>query len=163
MTEAAGRPRFGHVAIGAGLAAGAVDIVNAWLFWYLRAGATPGRINQSIAAGLLGKDSFEGGFATAALGLALHFAISLAMAAVFWLACTRWPVLYRRPVPSGLLYGAITWVAMNLVVVPLSRATPPPFIAAWFVDGVLVHLVLFGLLLAYVARWSAGRAAHMEK
>ena len=162
MTESAGRPSFCHVAIGAGLAAGAIDIVNAWVFWYARAGATPGRINQSIAAGLLGKDSFAGGLATASLGLALHFAMSVAMAAVFWLACTRWPALYRKPVVFGLLYGAVTWVAMNQVVVPLSRATPPPFMAAWFVDGVLVHLVLFGLLFAYVARWSAGRAAHTE-
>lgn len=155
-------PRFGHVAIGAGLAAGAIDIVNAIVFWYLRADVPPARILQSIAAGLLGEPAFAGGHATAAAGLGLHFGISVAMAAVFWFASTRWPALWRRPVVFGLLYGAITWFAMNHVVVPLSLAKPPPFIAAWFVDGVLVHLVLFGLFLAFVARWSAGRATHTE-
>jgi hypothetical protein len=46
---------------------------------------------------------------------------------------------------------------MNWVVVPLSRATPPPFILPWFIDSVLAHVVLVGLLLAFVARWSANR------
>jgi len=37
------------------------------------------RILQSVAAGLLGDASFEGGAATAALGLALHFLIATSM------------------------------------------------------------------------------------
>ncbi len=81
------------------------------------------------------------------------------MGAVYWLACRRWPALVARPVAAGLAYGVVTWVAMNYVVVPLSRATPPPFIPAWFVDGILAHLLLVGLLLAFTARWSASRAA----
>jgi hypothetical protein len=46
--------------------------------------------------------------------------------------------------------------------VPLSRAAPPPFIAAWFVDGILAHLLLVGLLLAFTARWSARRAVRVR-
>lgn len=158
MVQPAGRPLFVDVVIGGGTAAGAIDIVNAFAFWYLRAGTPPMRILQSIAAGLLGMDSFAGGAATAALGLLLHFGMSLAMATAWYFACLRWPPLLQRPVAFGLLYGAITWFVMNQVVVPLSRATPPPFIAAWFADGVLVHLLLFGVMLALVARWSARRA-----
>lgn len=41
-------------------------------------------------------------------------------------------------------FGIAAWLAMTYVVVPLSRATPPPFI-------------LVGLLFAYLARWSANR------
>jgi hypothetical protein len=47
---------------------------------------------------------------------------------------------------------------MNYVVVPLSRAGQPPFIPAWFVDGLLAHVLLVGLLFAFVARSSAARA-----
>ena len=79
------------------------------------------------------------------------------MAFVYWLAASRWPALIRHPVAAGLAYGAATWAAMNVVIVPLSRATPPPFIPAWFADGILAHLLLVGLLLAFVARWSANR------
>lgn len=153
------RPRALDVILLGGGAAALLDIVNACAFWYLYGGTPPQRILQAIAAGLLGKDAFAGGAATAVLGLALHFLIAFGMGAVYWLACRRWPALVARPVAAGLAYGVVTWVAMNYVVVPLSRATPPPFIPAWFVDGILAHLLLVGLLLAFTARWSANRTA----
>ncbi|MGQ0383803.1 MAG: hypothetical protein ACT4UP_03825 [Gammaproteobacteria bacterium] len=153
------RPRFADVVLLGGAAAAALDIVNAIGFWKLHGGTPPGVILQAIAAGLLGPAAFEGGAGTATLGLALHFFIMFGMAAVYWLACLRWPALVARPVAAGLAYGALTWAAMNYLVVPLSRATPPPFITAWFIDGILAHLVLVGLLLAFVARWSAHRHA----
>lgn len=151
------RPRARDVILIGGAAAAFLDIVNACAFWYLYGGTPPARILQAIAAGLLGKDAFSGGAATAALGLALHFLIAFGMASVYWLACRRWPALVERPAGAGLAYGIVTWAAMNYAVVPLSRATPPPFIASWFVDGILAHLLLVGLLLAFTARWSARR------
>lgn len=154
-----GRPRFVDVVIVGGLAVGATDIVNAMAFWHFYSDTPPARILQAVAAGLLGKESFAGGPSTAAIGALLHFGIAIGMAAVWYFACLRWPAMLRRPLLYGLIYGAITWVAMNYLIVPLSRATPPPFIPAWFIDGVLAHLVLVGLLLAFVARWSAGRSA----
>ena len=151
------RPRFLDVVVAGGLAAGLLDIVNATTFWFLYNGASPLLILQAIAAGLLGPESFAGGKATAALGLFLHFFIACGMALVYWLACRRWEVLVRRPVTAGIAYGVVTWFAMNHVIVPLSRAKPPPFILSWFIDGVLAHVVLVGLLLAFFARWSARR------
>jgi uncharacterized membrane protein YagU involved in acid resistance len=153
------RARALDVILLGGGAAALLDIINACAFWYLYGATPPARILQAIAAGLLGKGAFSGGAATAALGLALHFLIAFGMAAVYWLACRRWPALITRPVAAGLAYGIGTWAAMNYVVVPLSRATPPPYIPAWFVDGILAHLLLVGLLLAFTARWSAQRAA----
>lgn len=157
MTGAALRPRALHVVVYGGLAAGLLDIVNAMAFWFLYNGAPPARILQAIAAGLLGREAFAGGTATAALGLFLHFFIACGMAAVYWLACRRWLVLLRRPVVAGIAYGIATYLAMNWVVVPLSRAAPPPFILPWFIDSVLAHVVLVGLPFAFVARWSANR------
>lgn len=157
MTGAALRPRALHVVVYGGLVAGLLDIVNATAFWFLYNGAPPARILQAIAAGLFGKEAFAGGAATAALGLFLHFFIACGMAAVYWLACRQWPVLLQRPVAAGAAYGIGTYLAMNWFVVPLSRATPPPFILPWFIDSVLAHVVLVGLLLAFLARWSANR------
>ncbi len=151
-------PRALDVVVYGGLAAGALDIVNAIAFWQFYNGTEPAVVLQAIAAGLLGKDAFAGGAASAALGLFLHFFIACGMAAVYWLACLRWPSMLARPVVSGIAYGVLTWLAMNHVVVPLSRALPPPFIPAWFVDSVLAHIVLIGLVLAFAARWSAARS-----
>ena len=150
-------PRAVDVVLGAGLLAGALDILNAIVFWRIYAGASAATILQSVAAGLLGDAAFAGGAGTAALGLALHLFIMCAMAAVYWLACRRWPWTIERPVLAGLAYGCLTWVAMNYVVLPLSRAGTPRFIAPWFVDTVLAHLLLVGLLFALVARRSALR------
>ena len=148
-------PRAVDVIVYGGIAACALDIVNATVFWHLYNGAEPTVILQAIAAGLLGKDAFAGGTATAALGLFLHFLIACGMGAVYWLACLRWPLLVVRPLAAGVSYGVLTWLAMNYVILPLSRAMPPPFIPAWFIDGLVAHILLVGLLLAFVARRSA--------
>jgi hypothetical protein len=152
----AGHARAAGVILAGGFAAGLLDILNAMAFWWLYNGASPQTILQSVAAGLLGKHAFAGGTATAALGLCLHFAIMFAMAAVYWLACRQWPWMIARPLAAGVGYGLLTWAAMNYVVVPLSRAQPPPFIPAWFADGLLAHILLVGLVFAFVARRSAG-------
>jgi uncharacterized membrane protein YagU involved in acid resistance len=153
-----GSPRAVDVVLGGGIAAGLLDILNAIVFWWLRSGTKPAAILQSVASGLLGEAAFAGGAATAALGLFLHLFIMCAMAAVYWLACRRWPWMLAQPAQAGVAYGLLTWVAMNYVIVPLSRAGQPPFIPAWFVDGLLAHVLLVGLLFAFAARRSAARA-----
>jgi len=149
------QPRLVDVVLTGGLAAGLLDIINAVTFWFLYNGASPVRILQAIAAGVQGQAAFAGGTASAALGLFLHFVIACGMAAVYWLSCLRWPALLDRPVLAGVGYGVLAYLVMNYVIVPLSRATPPSFLLPWFIDSVLAHVVLVGLLLAFVARWSA--------
>ncbi len=73
-----------------GVVAGALDIAYACVFWAIKAGVPARRIFQSVAAGLLGEASFEGGAATAALGLALHFFIATSMSVAYYLAAGRW-------------------------------------------------------------------------
>ena len=157
VTVPEGRPRALHVVFFGGMAAATLDIINALLFWHFHSGAPPAVILQAIAAGLLGPDAFAGGKGTAALGLLLHYVIAFGMAAAFWAACLRWPALIRHWVGAGLAYGVLTWFAMNYVVLPLSLARPSRFNLPWFIDGVLAHILLVGLLLAFVARWSANR------
>src|SRR5690606_21249190 len=78
------RPFHPAVAIAfGGLVAGSLDILYAMAFWWLKAGVSPLRILQSVAAGALGPASFDGGAASATLGLVLHFAIATAMAAAY--------------------------------------------------------------------------------
>ncbi|HJY81944.1 MAG TPA: hypothetical protein VKK81_12785 [Candidatus Binatia bacterium] len=113
---------------------------------------------QSIAAGLLGKDAFSGGASTALLGAFLHLIIACGIAAVYYLACLVWPALVKRPFIYGAIYGAIVYLVMNHVVVPLSRATPVPFSPAWFLDNLIGHMLLVGPPVAFVARWSAAKA-----
>ncbi len=134
-----------------GLLAGALDIVYACVYWALKANVAPTRIFQSVAAGLLGEASFEGGAATAALGLVLHFFIACTMALAYYLAARRWPVLARHPVPLGIVYGLLLYVVMNLVVVPLSAAGGGSKDPLWITLTVAVHAFFIGLPIAWFA------------
>ena len=137
-----------------GLVAGALDMIYACLFWAVKADLPPTRILQSVAAGLLGEASFEGGGATAALGLFLHFLIACIMALTYYLAARRWPVLARRPIPLGIAYGLLLYVVMNFIVVPLSAASPGSRDPTWIALTVAAHAFLVGLPIA----WFASRA-----
>jgi hypothetical protein len=137
-----------------GLLAGALDITYACVFWAIKADLAPTRIFQSVAAGLLGEASFEGGAPTAALGLSLHFFIACTMALTYYLVSRRWTVLVRRPVPFGIAYGLLLYVIMNYVVVPLSAAGGGSQDPTWIAMTVAVHAFLIGLPIA----WFASRA-----
>lgn len=151
------RPLARHVIGWGGGAIAVLDIANAMTFWAIYRGTSPTSILQSIAAGLLGREAFAGGAASAALGAALHLGICFAIAGVYYLGCVRWPGLLRKPALHGAIYGAGVYLVMNHVVVPLSRAIPVPFIPVWFLDNLLGHILLVGLPLAYLARGSAAR------
>jgi uncharacterized membrane protein YagU involved in acid resistance len=136
-----------------GLIAGAFDITYAVVFSYLRRGVPPSRVLQSVASGLLGPAAYDGGAPTAALGLALHFFIALVAATVYVLASRYLPVLVRRPVLAGSVYGIGVYAFMNLVVIPLSRVPPrTSFPLITLATGLLVHMFLIGVPIAFAAR-----------
>jgi uncharacterized membrane protein YagU involved in acid resistance len=140
-----------------GLIAGTLDILYACIFWAAKADVPPSRIFQSVAAGLLGKASFEGGAATAALGLLLHYLIACTMSLAYYLVARRRPALVRRPVPMGALYGLLLYVIMNHVVVPLSAAGPGSKDPTWIALGIAVHAFLVGVPIAWFAARAVGR------
>lgn len=134
-----------------GLVVGTLDIADALIFFGFR-GVSPTRILQGIASGLLGRDAFAGGLATAALGLALHFFIATVIVGVFVLASRRLRWLVKAPLWTGVLYGVCVWLVMNLVVLPLSAAGPPAFRTVVVINGLLVHMLAVGLPSALFAR-----------
>jgi hypothetical protein len=145
------RFRAVHAILYGTLVVGLLDGLDAIVFFGLR-GAQPHRIFQSIASGLLGRDSFQGGAATAALGVALHFFIAFGIVLTYWLMSRRWTLLLRRPVVGGLLYGLAAYAVMNYVVIPLSAAARPAFSWPVFINGLLIHALGVGLPSALFVR-----------
>jgi hypothetical protein len=138
--------------------AGTFDIAYACLFWAVKRGVPPVRIFQSVAAGLLGEASFEGGQRTAALGLGLHYFIALSMSGTYYLVARRWPLLWRRPLLCGAGYGLLLYAVMNYVVVPLSAAGGGgPKDPVWIALSVAVHALLIGVPIALFVRAAASR------
>jgi hypothetical protein len=134
----------------AGLIAGILDIASAFVIAELK-GTGSTRMLQGIASGLLGSQSFEGGMATAGLGLAIHFLIALTAASVFYIGSRQFSFLTRHAVTSGLLYGIAVYLFMYWLVVPLAFVNARHSISR-DVTAVIVHMVLIGLPIALVVR-----------
>ncbi len=133
------------IAVG-GLIVGALDLTYAILVYSPR---HPILIPQTIASGLLGERAYDGGMATAILGVLLHFTIAFGAATVYYLASRKIPFMVTRAFASGLLYGAMVYGFMQLVVLPLSAAPHHPmalflraceFVEHWFFVGLPIAL-----------------------
>jgi hypothetical protein len=135
-----------------GLVGGALDILFA-ISWAAYNGTPPLRLLQVVASGLLGQAAFDGGVATAATGLAAHFALSFLWAAALLAVALRRPALTARPVLAGVVFGTVVFFVMRLVVLPLS-AFPFPVTfkpLGWGLD-LLSHMFLFGTPIALAVR-----------
>ena len=56
------------------------------------------------------------------LGVVLHFVIALGAATVYYLASRKLTFLVSSAVLCGLIYGALVYLFMHLIVLPLSAA-----------------------------------------
>ena len=153
--SATGHPRALDTIIYGGLVVGILDGLFALIFYGLILGAQPLRIFQAVASGVLGKASFEGGVTTFLLGILLHFVVATCIAAVYYVASLKLPVLIRHAVVCGLLYGMIAHLVMNYVVIPLSAANSGRFSLRTFLPAFIGHALLVGLPIALLARRSA--------
>lgn len=135
-----------------GSIAGVLDITYAMTFSVLR-GGTAVQLLQTVASGLLGASSYDGGIATAALGLFLHFLLAFMFAAAFFVAGRLHRILTRHAVASGVLYGLVVFAIMNFLVLPLS-AFPHPvtFSPLATATDLLSHMLFVGLPIALATR-----------
>jgi hypothetical protein len=125
---------FPAIVVG-GLIVGVLDLIYAIAVYSPH---KPILIPQTIASGILGVRSYHGGIRTAALGLVLHFVIALGAAAVYYLASLKLTFLVSRAVLFGLIYGALVYLFMHIVVLPLSAMpkgeTPLVYVVTEFVE-----------------------------
>ena len=140
----------------AGLAGGLVDFLYASAAFGLLKGKPIYKVWQGPASGWLGRQAADGGYASAALGVATHFGIALCMAAVYGLAATKLPVLTRRPLICGALYGLLLYAVMYGMVLPLRFGAPYHWHGLASVGDVASHLGT-GLAMAWTLsrRWPA--------
>jgi hypothetical protein len=132
----------------AGLLCGCMDITAAFITWWPK-GVKPLRLLQGIAAGWLGPTSFQGGTATALLGLAFHFLIAFSAAAVFFAASRALAFMVRRPILSGALYGTAVYLAMYWVVMPLSNFHGTKTVTSSII-AIVTHIICVGLPISLV-------------
>src|SRR5262249_57726804 len=107
---------------------------------------------QGIGAGAVGRDAARaGGCRTAGLGLIFHYVVAFGIAAIYVVASRVVPMLARRPLICGPIFGVGAYFFMNLVVIPLSRIGPQPFTTGPFINGILIHAIGIGTPVALIA------------
>ncbi len=135
------------LAIGVGgFIAGTLDLLQACILFGWD-------IPLAIAAGLLGRQAFNGGAGTYILGVFLHFFIACSAAAVYYAASIRLGFLKEHPLVCGLFFGGAVQEVMNLVVLPLSALhARGPYTLHDLILGLVVHMVVIGLPISYSVR-----------
>lgn len=133
------------IAVG-GLIAGVLDLTQAFILFGTH-------VPLVIAAGLLGPGALQGGTGRYALGILLHFFIALSAAGIYFAASRRLGFLMDHPLICGLFFGAAVDQFMSLVVLPLSALhAAGPYEYREVVQGLLIHMVVIGLPIAYSVR-----------
>jgi hypothetical protein len=145
----------------AGALVGVLDITAACIQVYIASGMMPIRLLQGVAGGLLGRGSYNGGFATAALGLVMHFTMALTVTTIFYALSRRFPLPKNLlgVVAVGLLYGAAVFAVNNFATAPflswvrgLYLHTPILFKPPMGWSQLVIHLFCVGLPIALVMR-----------
>ena len=153
------RPRPLDTIVLGGLTAGILDITDAFVVTAIN-GGSPARVLHAIASGVLGRDAYQGGATSAALGLLLHFVIAAGAASAFYVICRLVPSVLRHAVWSGIAFGVAVWVFMYYGVLPITfnRSNVLP---AWplLLNQLAIHAFGVGVPIALAARRSARRSS----
>ena len=131
------------------LVAGTLDILFAMILTLIFGREIPNMLRY-VGSGPF-PAATEMGTVGAAIGLLTHFALMAIMAAAFVLAARQWPALIQKPIQWGIIYGLITYVAMNWIVVPLRFDTPLPPKPISIATQLFAHIVLVGIPIALIA------------
>ncbi len=134
----------------AGTAVGVLDGIAAVVSAGIR-GVSPDRVFQYISSGILGRSSYEGGAATIALGVLLHFVVAFGAAAVFVAAARKFAFLRTNPLIVGPLYGVAVYFFMSEVISALSNVSRQPRTLSGTMIGILIHIFFVGLPIAIIA------------
>ena len=115
---------------------------------------------QNVASSLVGPASYNGGLVTATLGLLMHFIVAFTVTTIFYLLSRRFPILRRWTVPSGLVYGAVVFLVMYRITIPLTIQLKSLYVTVPFNHNwpklrwsqLFVHFICIGLPIALVVR-----------
>jgi hypothetical protein len=137
--------------IKAGLIVGTLDILAAFIQFFIQTKGNPLIILKYIASGLLGKEAYSGGDTVILLGLILHYFIAFSFTIFFFWLFPRIKILSGSKIITGIIYGIFIWAVMNLIVVPLSNIPARPFNIVNAIINALILIVCMGIPLSFRA------------
>jgi hypothetical protein len=134
----------------AGLVTGVTDGLFSSVLTVVAYHSTVQRLFQGVAGVVLGQAAFDGGIATAVIGLLMHFGVAFGWSAVFLFLAMRagWirGLLTSRygAIKVASLYGPFVWMVMSLAVIPLLTHRQPAINVRWWTQ-LIGHMPFVGL------------------
>ncbi len=149
------------IILSAGLLVGTLDILSAFVDYYITTGKNPLAVLNYIASGAFGESALSGGAGMMITGLFFHYVIAFSFTVFFFWLYPRVSFFPVNRILTGIGYGIFIWVVMNLVVVQLSGAPHLPISAMKPFKvlksmGILIFMI--GLPLSFIA--NANRSAN---
>ena len=104
-----------------GLLVGTLDMLAAFLHYYLNTGKNPSVILPYIASGVFDKDAFNGSLSMYIWGLVFHFFIAITFTFFFFLSYSFLRSILKINILIAIFYGVFIWLVMQMIVIPLSK------------------------------------------
>jgi hypothetical protein len=137
--------------IQAGLIVGTLDILSAFIYYFLKTGnKNVFIVLQYVASGAFGKEALSGGNKMMLAGLIFHYAIAFSFTVFFFWLFPKIKLASKNLLLTGIIYGLFVWTVMNMVVVPLSQIGPRPFNLSNAIINALILIVCIGIPLAFI-------------
>jgi len=112
----------------AGLIAGTIDIIAAFIDAWFSFHATPQKVLNGIAGGAIGEENAAGSFLMMIFGLLIHFFIVYSYTFFFYFIYPGLKKIIRSNIVLGILYGLFIWATMRFIILPtLSQVQFAPF------------------------------------
>lgn len=111
----------------------------------------PETIFRYISSGMFGKAAFEGGTEMIVSGVIFHYLIAILFTTVFYRLYPLFNTVCKNKYIVAIVFGALAWVIMNIVVVPLSKIGSHPIKIQDVLTGLFALILCLGLPVATVA------------
>lgn len=102
---------------------------------------------QWIASAAIGQVAYSSP-SYAALGLLFHFCVSIGWAGGYAYLAQQQTFMNQRWLISGLIYGLVVYIFMDIVLLGVRMFAPPPPLG--LLNVLIAHMVFFGVPLAFV-------------
>jgi|SRR5581483_670685 len=129
---------------------GTLDAIAAILISYK---ISPAIVFQYIASGWFGQAAFEGGTKMLILGLVFRYLIAAFYCIVFFLSYPFFAKVFRNKYAIAVEFAVITWLIMNLVVLPQTNIPkrPAQVNVALLIEGLGALFLCLGLPISLAA------------
>jgi hypothetical protein len=132
-----------------GLLAGSLDILAACIDYYIKTGRGPEGVLRFIASGVFGNKAFTGTSIMIWLGLLFHFIIAFGLTIFLFIVYPKIKLLRLNIILTALIFGIVSWLITNLIIVPLSN-TSIPFKLPNALKAALILVITIGIPLSII-------------